>query len=83
LFFSNIFRTFVSNLKKLNNMNDYSEDQKEKVCDLVYSWMLAHGCYSGEMAMQDDDCQIYAIELVSDLADVVGDNITLINVKNQ
>jgi len=53
-------------------MNNYTEEQKEKVCNLVYEWMVKHGCWGGEMAMQDDDCQIYAIELVSDLADVVG-----------
>lgn len=52
--------------------NNYTEDQKQKVCDLVYKWMNRHECHSGEQAAQSDECTVNAIDLVCDLADVVG-----------
>ena len=52
--------------------HNYTAEQKEKVCDLVYSWMCKHRCHSAEHAGQDEDCQIYAINLICDLAEVVG-----------
>jgi uncharacterized protein YeaC (DUF1315 family) len=52
--------------------NNYTEEQKEKVCDLVYKWMVENNCYSAEHASQDDDCTINAIDLVCELAEIVG-----------
>jgi hypothetical protein len=37
---------------------------------MVYNWLKAHRAHSGEMAAQDDDCTIDAIDLVCDLADI-------------
>ena len=52
--------------------NNYTTEQKEQVCDIVHAWMKKHNCHSGEDAYQDDDCQVYAIDLAGELADVVG-----------
>lgn len=53
-------------------MNNYTAEQKEQVCDIVSKWMIEHVCYNGEQAAQSDECTINAIDLVCDLADVVG-----------
>ena len=54
----------------------YTETQQEKICQLVYDWMREHDCHSGEHAAQNDACQIDAIDLICDLADIkdVTDN---------
>lgn len=52
--------------------NNYTEDQKEKVCNIVYNWMIKLNCHSAEHASQDDNCNIYAIDLVCELAEIVG-----------
>ena len=48
----------------------YNEIQKEKICQMIYDWLLRHNAFSGEHVMQDDDCQIYASELLSEIADI-------------
>lgn len=48
----------------------YTEEEKEIIAQLVYSWLREHDCSCGEAACQEDNCQIDAILLVSDLADI-------------
>jgi hypothetical protein len=48
----------------------YNEIQKEKICQMIYDWLLKYNAFSGEHVMQDDDCQIYASELLSEIADI-------------
>lgn len=48
----------------------YNEHQKDRIAQMVYNWLKAHRAHSGEMAAQDDDCTIDAIDLVCDLADI-------------
>ena len=36
------------------------EPNKEKICQMIYDWLLRYNAFSGEHVMQDDDCQIYA-----------------------
>lgn len=50
--------------------NTYNDLEKEVICDIVYTWLRAHECWGGEMASQDDNCTIDAIDLVCDLADI-------------
>lgn len=52
--------------------NNYTEEQKEKICDIVYNWMIGQNCHDAEHASQDDNCYVYAIDLACDLAEVVG-----------
>lgn len=52
--------------------NNYTEQQKELVCDIVYEWMMLNDCHSSEHAAQNDLCNINAIDLVCELADIVG-----------
>lgn len=44
---------------------------KEKLFKIVERWMKEHNYPSGESAAQRDDCNIDAIELVCELADVL------------
>ncbi len=47
-------------------------DQKRKaVCDELEKWMYERGrcAFHGEGIAQDDDCQIYAHDLIGDLVD--------------
>lgn len=48
----------------------YTEEEKEIIAQLVYDWLDFHNCSCGEDACQDDNCQIDAITLISDLADI-------------
>ena len=48
----------------------YSEKQVEKIAQLVYTWLREHDCFSGEHAAQNDACNIDAIDLICDLADI-------------
>lgn len=48
----------------------YNERQKDRIAQIVYNWLKAHRAYSGEMAAQNDGCNIDAIDLVCDLADI-------------
>ena len=48
----------------------YTEEEKEIIAQLVFDWLREHDCSCGEMAYQEDNCQIDAITLVGDLADI-------------
>lgn len=48
----------------------YTEEEKEIIAQLVYDWLVFHDCSCGEVACRQDDWQIDAVTLVSDLADI-------------
>ena len=52
--------------------NNYTDKEKDRICEIVYKWMIENDCHSGEQAAQNDDCNVNAIDLVCELADVVG-----------
>lgn len=48
----------------------YNEEEKEKIAQIVYNWMIIHKCHSSEVICQDDDCVIDSVNLACYLADV-------------
>lgn len=48
---------------------EWTPEKKDAVCDAIEKWLRKHGAWGGEMIMQDDDCQIYAPDLISDIVD--------------
>lgn len=71
----------------------YTEEQKEKIAQMLFDFLRKHNCFGGEHFMQDDDCQIDSIDFMSDLADIkdvtdrdpviIEDNNPCINYRNQ
>lgn len=49
----------------------WTQEKKDKCVDLIEKWLQKYDAQSGEMIMQNDDCQIYASVLISDLVDDV------------
>lgn len=47
----------------------YSEDTMKKVMYEIFNYMEKYNCYSGEKLHQDDDCIIYAPEVLSEIID--------------
>lgn len=50
----------------------YTKEQQDQVCNIVHKWMVKHDCHSAEHAGQNDECNIEAIDLVCELAEIVG-----------
>lgn len=48
----------------------YSEEEKEKIAQLVFDLMYEHEIWGSDKVYQSDHCQIGAIDLVADLADI-------------
>lgn len=48
----------------------YTEEEKEKIAQLVFNWLRDYGIRDGEQAAQDDEVSIYSYELICDLADI-------------
>lgn len=48
----------------------YTEEEKEKIAQLVFNWLRAYKIRDGEQAAQDDEVSIYSYELICDLADI-------------
>lgn len=48
----------------------YNEKEKEKIAQLVFNWLKEYDCHSGEKVYQNDDCNLWAADLVADLADI-------------
>lgn len=55
-----------------SSIHNYTKEQQEVVCNTVHKWMLEHDCHSAEQASQNDECTIDAIDLVCELAEIVG-----------
>lgn len=63
---------FSVNDIKTSSSHNYTSEEQEKVCEIVHKWMVKHNCHSAEHAAQNDECTVYAIDLVCDLAEIVG-----------
>ena len=48
----------------------YNEEEKEKIAQIVYDWLINHKCPDAEMLCQCDDCTIDSVDLACDLANV-------------
>ncbi len=48
----------------------YTEEEKEKIAQLVFDWLRDYKIRDGEQAAQDDEVSIYSYELICDLADI-------------
>jgi hypothetical protein len=50
---------------------EWTPEKRIHVCDILSEWLIEHGASSGETIMQDDDCQLDAPELLSNIVDNV------------
>lgn len=48
----------------------YNEEQKERICQIVYDYLRDHNAWGGEMVGQNDEAQIDAVDLACELADI-------------
>ena len=48
----------------------YTEEEKEKIAQLVFNWLRDYKIRDGEQTAQDDEVSIYSYELICDLADI-------------
>lgn len=48
----------------------YNEEQKEKIAQIVYDWMVSHKCPDAVILCQCDRCTIDSVDLACDLANV-------------
>ena len=67
-------RGIVIDIKDIKPLSEhgYTKEQQDRVCSSVYKWMVEHHCHSAEHAAQNDECNIDAIDLVCELAEIVG-----------
>lgn len=67
-------RGIVIDMKDLKPLSGhgYTKELQDRVCCIVHKWIKEHNCHSAEHASQDDECNIDAIDLVCELAEVVG-----------
>ena len=65
-------------VKFWNNSNEietimkhtYTEEQKEKIAQMLFDFLREHKCFGGEHFAQDDTCQIDSIDFMCDLSDI-------------
>lgn len=48
----------------------YTEEQKEKIAQMLFDFLRKHKCFSGEHFCQDDEVQIDSIDFMCELADI-------------
>lgn len=48
----------------------YTEEQKEKIAQMVFDFLREHDCFGGEHFSQDDEAQIDSIDFMCELADI-------------
>lgn len=48
---------------------EWTPEKKEAAIKKLEEWIHKYQAHSGEKIMQDDECQIHAPELISDLVD--------------
>lgn len=49
----------------------YNEDTMQRVMDIIFKYMQDNNCFIGESLHQDDDCIIYAPNVLSEIIDDV------------
>ena len=50
---------------------NHNNDTKEAIFEKLLAWYKEHKCYDGEAITQNDDCQVYAVDILAELADDV------------
>ncbi len=53
---------------------EWTPEKESRMKEIVEKYLRDNGAHSGECVMQDDDCQINAMTLAADLADLIVDN---------
>ena len=48
----------------------YTEEEKEKIAQMLFDFLRKHNCWGGECFAQDDISQVDSIDLMCDLADI-------------
>ena len=48
----------------------YTEEEKERIAQMLFDFLSEHRCFGGEHFTQDDTCQIDTIDFMCDLADI-------------
>lgn len=48
----------------------YTEEQKEKIAQMLFDFLREHDCFGGEHFCQDDTVQIDSIDFMCELADI-------------
>jgi hypothetical protein len=48
----------------------YNEEEKDRIAQIVYDWLIDHKCCDADLLCQDDECVIDSVDLACDLADV-------------
>ena len=48
----------------------YTEEENEKITQMLFDFLRKHNCWEGECFAQDDTSQIDSIDLMCDLADI-------------
>ena len=48
----------------------YTEEQKEKIAQMLFDFLREHDCFGGEHFCQDDEVQIDSIDFMCELADI-------------
>lgn len=48
----------------------YTEEEKEKIAQMLFDFLREHNCFNGEDFAQNDECQIDSIDFMCDLADI-------------
>ena len=48
----------------------YTEEQKEKIAQMLFDFLRKHNCFGGEDFCQNDAVQIDSIDFMCDLADI-------------
>lgn len=48
----------------------YTEEEKEKIAQMLFDFLREHNCFGGEHFAQDDKSQIDSIDFMCDLADI-------------
>ena len=57
------------NIKMLKK-HTYTEEQKEKIAQMLFDFLREHRCFGGEHFAQDETSQIDSIDFMCDLADI-------------
>lgn len=49
---------------------EMTEEKKDKIIEHIMKYVKKHDCIDGEHLMQDDECLIYAPDVLCDILDV-------------
>ena len=56
--------------KVMKYNHTYTEEEKERIAQMLFDFLREHRCFGGEHFAQDDTSQIDSIDFMCDLADI-------------